>query len=116
MEDYNEEDYNDSEFEIREVKESCENEEETIITCEKTVHQKAKVALPISIEPFVVAGRIKARCCGNPKVSIDCKDNCNFVITQEICIDIPLKFGVLTDIKDEIIDCEEPYIEDTCND
>jgi hypothetical protein len=116
VEDYNVEDYNNSEYDKREEEEHCENEEETIITCEKNVHQKAKVSLPISVEPFVVAGKIKARCCGNPKVLIDCRDNCSYVITQEICIDIPLKFGVLTEIKDEHIECEPPYIEDACND
>ncbi|MDF2943194.1 MAG: hypothetical protein K0S01_2052 [Herbinix sp.] len=109
-------DYNNSKYDILEGKEKCKNEMEACITCERTMHQKAKVSLPISIEPFVVSGKIKARCCGDPKVSIDCKDNCSYVITQEICIEIPLKFGVSTEINEEYVECEEPYIEDTCND
>ena len=116
VEDYGVKDHNNSEYDIREDKESCESEEETIITCEKIVHQKSKVSLPISIEPFVVSGKIKARCCGNPRISIECRDNCSYVITQEICIDIPLKFGVSAELKDKFIECDIPYIEDTCKD
>jgi len=110
------ENYYDSEYDTPEGKEKCENEMESIITCEKTVHQKAKVSLPLLIKPFVVAGKIKSKCCGNPKVSIDCKDNCSYVITQEICVEIPLKFGVFTAVKDEFVECESPDIEDDCND
>lgn len=88
--------------------------------CEKIVHQKAKVTLPISIEPFVVSGKIKTRCCGAPKLSIapycECKDYCNYLITQEICIEIPLKFGAITETKETFIECEEPVIEDGCRD
>ncbi len=108
--------YNNSENDTLEGKDKCENEMGSFITCERNVHQKAKVSLPISIEPFVITGKIKARCCGDPKVSTDCKDNCSYVITQEICIEIPLKFGVCTEINDEYVECDKPYIEDKCND
>lgn len=111
---------NKSDNDSMEEKENCEKELDFFKTCEKVVHQKAKVTLPISIEPFVVSGKIKTRCCGVPKVSIDpfceCKDNCNYLITQEICIEIPLKFGVLTETKDSFVECEEPVIEDDCHD
>jgi hypothetical protein len=114
------EDYNDSKYDTLEGKDNCEKEMESFITCEKIVHQKTKVSLPISVEPFVVPGKIRTRCYGTTKVSIDpfneCKDNCKNVITQEICIEIPLKFGVLIDIKDSFAECEEPSIEDTCGD
>jgi hypothetical protein len=114
------EDNYDSKYDTLEGKENCEKEMETFITCEKVVHQKTKVSLPISVEPFVIPGKIKARCCGTTKVTIDpfneCKDNCNYVITQEICIEIPLKFGVSTEIKESFVECETPSIEDTCCD
>jgi hypothetical protein len=103
-----------------EGKEDCEKDMDFFKACEKIVHQKAKVTLPISIEPFVVSGKIRTRCCGTPKVSIDpfseCKNNCDYVITQEVCIDIPLKFGVATEIKESFVECEKPSIEDHCND
>jgi hypothetical protein len=114
------EDYDDSKYDTLEGKDNCEKEMESFKTCEKIVHQKTKVSLPISVEPFVVPGKIRTRCCGTTKVSIDpfneCKDNCNYVITQEICIEIPLKFGVLIEIKDSFAECEAPSIEDTCCD
>jgi hypothetical protein len=114
------EDYNNSKDDALEGKDNCEKEKDSIITCEKTVHQKTKVSLPISVEPFVIPGRVRARCCGTAKVTIEpfneCKENCNYVITQEICIEIPLKFGVSTEIKDSFIECEAPSIEDTCSD
>ena len=110
------EDYNNSEYDTLEGIDNCENEKESYITCEKIVHQKAKVSLPISIEPFVVTGKIKARCCGNTKITIECNDNCSYVITQEICVEIPVKFGVKTELKEECVECEAPFIEDICKD
>lgn len=114
--EYGGSEFNTTEYDILAVSENHKKETETIITCDKTIHQKAKVSLPVSVEPFVVYGKIKAKCCGNPKISIECKDNCSYVITQEICIDIPLKFGVTTEIKDEYVVCETPGFEDVCND
>lgn len=110
------EDYNNSEFDTVEGKETCEKELGSYITCEKIIHQKSKVSLPISIEPFVVSGKIKARCCGNPKLTIECDDNCSYVITQEICVEIPVKFGVTTEVKEECVECEAPTIEEACKD
>lgn len=108
--------FNNSDYDTLKVNEKCEDKMDSFITCERTLHQKAKISLPISIEPFVVSGKIKARCCGDTEVSIDCKDNCSYVITQDICIEIPLKYGVSVEINEEYTECKEPNIEGTCND
>lgn len=99
-----------------EGKDDFEKELEFYRNCEKVVHQKAKINLPVSIEPYVISGKIKTKCCGVPTVTIDpycdCKDCCHYLITQKICIDIPLKFGAITETKDSFIECEEAYIDD----
>lgn len=107
---------NNPKCEPLECEEICDKDKDCMITCEKTVHQKTKVALPISVEPFVIPGKVKARCCGTPKITSECKDHCSYVVTQEICIEIPLKFGVCTEIKKSFVECEEPYIEESCKD
>lgn len=102
----------------REEKEDFGYEMEHSKNCNKTVHQKAKITLPISIEPYVIAGKIKTKCCGMPRVTIDplgdCKDSCHYLITQEICIDIPLKFGAVTETRETFIECDLPVIDDNC--
>jgi hypothetical protein len=110
------EDFNIFDFGKPEGYEKCEGELGSFITCERVVHQKEKVSLPIAVEPFVVTGKIKAKCCGNPKIIVGCKDNCSFVLSQELCIEIPVKFGVATEIKEKCVECEVPYIEEDCKD
>jgi hypothetical protein len=84
--------------------------------CEKVVHQKAKITLPVEIEPFVITGNIKTKCCGSPKIIEEhcgCKDGCQFLITQEICVSIPVRFGAVTETKEVCIECEEPVVDDS---
>ncbi len=88
--------------------------------CKRIVHQKARVALPMAIDPFAIVGKIKTKCCGTPSISVspcdECKEICHFIITQEICIEIPIKFGANTEVEETFIECEKAHIDGYCDD
>lgn len=102
---------------LYEKNENSEQENDCFKSCEKIVHQKAKITLPLSIEPYAITGKIKTRCCGTPTVTInpccDCKNTCHYLITQEICIEFPIKFGAFTELEDTHVECERIHLEDS---
>jgi len=87
-------------------------------SCEKIAHQETKVTLPLTIEPFAITGKIRTKCHGAPTISIspcsECKDVCHYLVTQEICIEFPIKFGAVTEIKDIHVECGKLHINDSC--
>jgi hypothetical protein len=69
-------------------------------SCSDKGEQMAEVCLPISVKPFANVGKIVVKCCGKaiivPGTNI-CKGtpdgNCDFTITQKICVEVPVEFG-----------------------
>lgn len=94
-----------------------EPENDCLKSCERIVHQKTKITLPLSIEPFAVTGKIKTKCNGNPIVTInpccDSKNTCNYLITQEICIELPIKFGAFTEVENTRVDCGSLHLDES---
>lgn len=82
-------------------------------TCKKNVHQHADVQLPVNLEPVTIVGEIITECCGEPsivcKTNCDCHNNnyCELVITQTICIVIPIEYGVTMCVGKSNIKCED---------
>lgn len=70
----------------------------TVVAC-----QTAAVSVPVTVRPSVSTRGIKAFCCGEPVMkSSPCtlRDNprsgdarCSFILTQNICIEIPIEFS-----------------------
>jgi hypothetical protein len=82
-------------------------------TCKKNVHQYADVLLPVKLEPVTIVGEITTECCGEPSVvcknNCDCHSNnyCELVITQTICIVIPIEYGINTSTGKSNIKCKD---------
>lgn len=85
--------------------------------CTVITHQNARVSVPVTVKPKVSAGDIKSFCCGEPKVTpspytISCKpypdSRCSFVLTQNICIEIPIEFSADAVLSPPCIACPEP--------
>ncbi len=91
--------------------------------CRVVTYQNAKVSVPITVKPRVAAGEINTFCCGEPIVKKspctlryqgdDCypdlkpKSQCSFVLSQNICVEIPIEFFADTIICDPRITCNE---------
>jgi len=68
--------------------------------CSVRGEQMADVCLPVSIRPFANVGMITTRCCGEPTITPGtaiCQGtpdrNCDFTISQRICVLVPVEFG-----------------------
>ena len=77
--------------------------------CTGVAAQLVDVSLPIKIKPSAVVGEIDTECCGEPVVTIRqstcCGKGCHIIITQSICITIPVEFSA---------DAEEGEISAVC--
>ena len=76
-------------------------EERPFEGCTAFTYQSASVSVPITVKPKVSTGNINTFCYGEPSVSpspykIVCNSksgNCSFILTQNICIEIPIEFS-----------------------
>lgn len=80
-------------------------------SCTAYTYQSASVSVPVTVRPKVKTGTINTFCCGEPKISpspfkLICNPNsgnCSFLLTQSICIEIPIEISA-----DAVTSC--PYI------
>ena len=76
-------------------------EEQPSEGCTAFTYQSASVSVPITVKPKLSTGSINTFCCGEPSISpspykIVCSSktgNCSFVLTQNICIEIPIEIS-----------------------
>lgn len=66
--------------------------------CDKSVKHFMEINVPVDIMPKAKTGKIESECCGEPKVTCEecpkgCK-GCRLVITQKVCIKIPLSYEI----------------------
>lgn len=79
--------------------------------CEKVTYQYADVKVPVKIKPKAVIGEVEAKCFGEPQVKYcegHCKESCELVISQKICIKIPISYHVETKVGPDCVDCNRP--------
>ena len=75
------------------------------------VREKANISVPVTVKPIINADEAVAYCCGGPVLLKDNYDSCcrysecRFVISQNICIEIPIEFSVETEIDGAYINC-----------
>lgn len=77
--------------------------------CTKIGYQYADVSVPVELKPNVKIGKIETECCGEPLVC--CTENpagkgFEALITQKICIKIPIKYNVCADIGETQVNCD----------
>ena len=88
-------------------------------TCLKYAYQKASVCVPVEVIPFADPGDIKTFCCGEPIVTSykdHCNGKCSFMITQYICVQVPVTFGADAFVGDPRVSCGTPSKKDICAD
>jgi hypothetical protein len=94
---------------------------EELGTCETAAYQPLNVSVPVTVTPFVNEGEATTYCCGDPIVirepaEADCihDGNCSFIITQKICVRIPVTFGATASLGRTFVRCGEATNEDVC--
>jgi len=80
--------------------------------CKNTIKAPIGISTPVRVEPSVMHGRVNVHC-GTPEIvrnsgkSRECNGGggCEFVISQTICVEIPICYDVDTDIGASYIEC-----------
>ncbi|MGE4486011.1 MAG: hypothetical protein AB7C97_12975 [Oscillospiraceae bacterium] len=70
--------------------------------CTAVAFQSAVVSVPVFVKPKATTGEISTFCCGEPRITTfphhktTCgpkQNGCSFILTQNICIEIPIEFS-----------------------
>lgn len=91
-------------------------------TCPAVVYQQVSVSVPVRVHPFAKEDEITVTCCEDPIITPGNKcpgkenGHCSYVVTQKICVSIPIEFGAKACVGDPFIHCGEPSTEDSCGD
>ena len=90
-------------------------------TCPAFGFQKLSVCVPVTVTPFAKPGATETKCCGDPVVKpgdSTCTGRkngaCNFTITQEICVKVPVEFGADVNVGDTFVECKDVSDKDIC--
>ena len=76
--------------------------------------KEIEISLPVAIKGFAEVGEVDTKCCG-PAEIIPNSDHCpgdrdavaRFVIRQKIVVEVPVDFGVKTDVGDAMVDFDD---------
>jgi len=92
-------------------------------SCETTTYQMATVNVPITVTPTANTGDINTVCCGSPTITpCSCKctytgdetGSCSYIISQNICIEVPIEFSATACVGDPCVECGRAINKDMC--
>jgi len=90
-------------------------------TCEGVGYQPLSVCVPVTVTPFAIEGTSTTFCCGPPTVTPGpamCEGeengNCEFTMTQELCVRVPVTFGATSSVGPTFVNCGDATEEDVC--
>lgn len=103
------------------------NETPADVTCPAYGYQSATVCVPVTVRPFAIVGATTTTCCGTPIVTpvvtprpAACagrrNGTCTFLISQDICVTVPVSFGARATGGDTFVSCDTASAEDICTD
>jgi len=97
---------------------SCQAEEPTPAGgCNKVATQCVNVSAPVVLQPAASVGTVTVACQGVP--SITCVTNgdgtsCTLTLTQQVCVSIPVRYGVTMTTGEATIGCADSCIGSGC--
>ena len=65
--------------------------------CNKTGTQCVDIAAPFTLTPTAAVGAVSITCQGSPSVtcvSDACGSSCTVTMTQQVCVSVPIRYGV----------------------
>ncbi len=83
--------------------------------CEDVVHENACIQATVTLAPKVEVGEIQTLCINNPVIrpchgTPSATRYCRFIVSQEVCVQIPLKFSADVEAVPSGISCGAPGI------
>ncbi len=94
---------------------NCQPAEDEIKKCEDVVHETASIQATVTVAPKVDVGDIQTLCINNPVIR-PCSGApsptrcCRFMVSQDVCIQIPLTFSADVEAVPSGISCGAPGI------
>lgn len=79
-------------------------------TCNKIVTQCVDVTAPVILQPAASLGTVTVACQGTPCVSCSTDSSgtcCTVTLTQQVCVTIPVRYGVSMSSGEPVISCAE---------
>ena len=90
-------------------------------SCPATGFQSLSVCAPVTVTPFARSGVTKTKCCGDPVVrpgQETCpgikNGSCHFTISQDLCVEVPVVFGAVSQVGDAFVNCIRTSEKDIC--
>ncbi len=78
--------------------------------CMKTGSRFVDVKVPVSLKSKPSIGRVEVECCGEPTVQCvdeECCEASEVLITQKICVKLPIMYEVTASMGESCITCED---------
>ncbi len=78
--------------------------------CNTVNYQYANISIPVVVKPKTVTGDITIECCEEPCIECcegECGNALDLVITQRVCIKIPIRYQIEACAGEESISCCE---------
>lgn len=107
-----------------ELSNTCNEMGQQIKTCKIMARQDTTISVPVSIKPKVSTGIANVYCCGESKIipsmcvpkckSYSASTECCFVLTQHICIEIPVEISADVQASTPSVECCIPPCPDHC--
>ena len=79
--------------------------------CRTVVTKRVEVQTPVSVDVSTRSGDVNI-VCSKPRITsgpprAECSSGrCEFTVNQMICVEIPIRYRVQTDVKDSYVDCD----------
>ena len=78
--------------------------------CNKTGTQCVDIAAPFTLTPTAAVGAVSITCQGSPSitcVSDACGSSCTVTMTQQVCVSVPIRYGVSLTTGEPTITCAD---------
>lgn len=79
-------------------------------TCNKIITQCVDVKAPVILTPTACLGTVTVACQGSPCVTCEtdpCGTSCTVTLSQQICVTVPVRYGVGLNSGEPTIACAE---------
>lgn len=76
--------------------------------CTTVNYQYANISVPIEVKPTTATGEVTIECCDEPCIECsanECGNGLDIVITQKVCVKIPIKYQIEACAGEESINC-----------
>ena len=89
---------------------TCQMEDSAGGGCSKTGTQCVDIAAPLVLTPSAAVGTVSVTCQGSPSIACVTEEDgscCTVTMTQQICVSVPVRYGVTIATGEPTIACAD---------